>query len=326
MLLVATVVLGLVYPLAVWGVSRLPGLNGPAEGSVVTAPTARRSGSSLIGIDPVAADAAPTRTSTPAPRRPREDVLGPGDPSTSGGSNQGGFSDKLLGQVEQRRAAIAAREGVAPEAVPADAVTASAPASTRTSARRTPTCRSPGSPGSPACREPGPRARRATPPTAARWASWASRGERHPAEPGHRRGARPAREPGSAVDGWTAPWRRAASCGSTWARRPGSARPTPCSARPTAAPSAGPTSSSGWSRPTGGPRRPSMIEGLEVVPRRTVVLPRRRADRAGRRRRARPQPRRSCWSTSSPTPTPRARGTPSAGRTSRTCSRPGSPC
>ena len=36
-----------------------------------------------------------------------------------------GFSDKLLGQVEQRRAAIAAREGVAPEAVPADAVTAS---------------------------------------------------------------------------------------------------------------------------------------------------------------------------------------------------------
>ena len=43
MLLVATVVLGLVYPLAVWGVARLPGLHGPAEGSVVTAPTARRS-------------------------------------------------------------------------------------------------------------------------------------------------------------------------------------------------------------------------------------------------------------------------------------------
>ena len=33
-----------------------------------------------------------------------------------------------------------------------------------------------------------------------------------------------------------------------------------------------------------------MIEGLEVVPRRTVVLPRRRADRAGRRRGARPRP------------------------------------
>ena len=126
MLLVATVVLGLVYPLAVWGVARLPGLHGPAEGSVVTAPdgtpgrlVADRRSTRCRPTRP------PTRTSTPAPRRPREDVLGPGDPSTSGGSNQGGFSDKLLGQVEQRRAAIAAREGVAPEAVPADAVTAS---------------------------------------------------------------------------------------------------------------------------------------------------------------------------------------------------------
>ena len=38
MLLVATVVLGLVYPFAVWGISQVPGLHGPAEGSVVTAP------------------------------------------------------------------------------------------------------------------------------------------------------------------------------------------------------------------------------------------------------------------------------------------------
>ena len=120
MLLAATVVLGLVYPLAVWGVSRLPGLSGPAEGSVVAA------GSSLIGIDPVPADPAADPFFHTRPSASAEDVLGPGDPSTSGGSNQGGFSEKLLGQVEQRRAAIAAREGVAPEAVPADAVTASA--------------------------------------------------------------------------------------------------------------------------------------------------------------------------------------------------------
>ena len=120
-LLVATVVLGLVYPLAVWGVSRLPGLNGPAEGSVLAAD----SGSSLIGIDPVPADPAADPYFHTRPSASAEDVLGPGDPSTSGGSNQGGFSEKLLGQVEQRRAAIAAREGVAPEAVPADAVTAS---------------------------------------------------------------------------------------------------------------------------------------------------------------------------------------------------------
>ena len=122
MLLAATVVLGLVYPLAVWGVSRLPGLHGPAEGSVL----AGDSGSALIGIDPVPADPAADPYFHTRPSASAEDVLGPGDPSTSGGSNQGGFSEKLLGQVEQRRAAIAAREGVAPEAVPADAVTASA--------------------------------------------------------------------------------------------------------------------------------------------------------------------------------------------------------
>jgi K+-transporting ATPase ATPase C chain len=125
MLLVATVVLGLGYPLAVWGVTRLPGLDGAAEGSVVTTTDGRPAGSSLIGVDPVPADPAAdpyfhTRPSASAP-----DVLGPGDPSTSGGSNLGGFSDKLLDQVRQRRAAIAAREGVDPAAVPPDAVTAS---------------------------------------------------------------------------------------------------------------------------------------------------------------------------------------------------------
>jgi len=126
MLLVATVVLGLAYPLAVWGIAQLPGLHGPAEGSVVTAPDGSASGSSLIGIDPVAADPTADPYCHTRPSASAEDVLGPGDPSTSGGSNLGGFSDKLLGQVDQRRAAIAAREGVAPEAVPADAVTASA--------------------------------------------------------------------------------------------------------------------------------------------------------------------------------------------------------
>ena len=126
MLLVATVVLGLVYPFAVWGVSRLPGLHDNAEGSVVTAPDGTPVGSSLIGIDPVPADPAADPFFHTRPSASAEDVLGPGDPSTSGGSNQGGFSEKLLGQVEQRRAAIAAREGVVPEAVPADAVTASA--------------------------------------------------------------------------------------------------------------------------------------------------------------------------------------------------------
>ena len=71
MLLAATVVHGLVYPLAVWGVSRLPGLQSQAEGSLLpngrgdeagacridepscSLPRPRPSGSALIGIDPV---------------------------------------------------------------------------------------------------------------------------------------------------------------------------------------------------------------------------------------------------------------------------------
>jgi K+-transporting ATPase ATPase C chain len=126
MLLVGTVVLGLTYPLAVWGVARLPGLNGSAEGSVLTAPDGTPAGSSLIGIDPVPADPAADAWFHTRPSASADDVLGPGDPSTSGGSNQGGFSQKLLGQVQQRRAAIAGREGVAPDQVPPDAVTASA--------------------------------------------------------------------------------------------------------------------------------------------------------------------------------------------------------
>jgi K+-transporting ATPase ATPase C chain len=125
LLLVATVVLGLVYPLAVWGVSRLPGLSGPGEGSVITTPDGSPAGSSLIGIDPVPADPAADPWFHTRPSASAQDVLGPGDPATSGGSNQGGSSAKLLHQVQQRRALIAAREGVDPARVPADAVTAS---------------------------------------------------------------------------------------------------------------------------------------------------------------------------------------------------------
>lgn len=117
MLLVFTVLCGIAYPLLVWGVSRLPGLSANAEGSVL----AGAAGSSLIGVDPGGAGGwFHTRPSASS-----DDVLGPADTSTSGGSNLGGFSADLLDQVQQRRAAIAGREGVAPQQVPVDAVTAS---------------------------------------------------------------------------------------------------------------------------------------------------------------------------------------------------------
>ncbi|AIJ21666.1 potassium-transporting ATPase subunit C [Amycolatopsis methanolica] len=116
-LLVFTVLLGVVYPLGVWAVSRIPGLHDNAEGALVTA-NGQVVGSSLIGIDPVPADPArdPYFHTRPSAT---------GDPSVSGGSNKGGFNPDLVAAVEERKAAIAQREGVSPDAVPTDAVTAS---------------------------------------------------------------------------------------------------------------------------------------------------------------------------------------------------------
>ncbi len=125
MLLVATVVLGLAYPLAVYAVAHVPGLASQAEGSIVHSADGTPAGSTLVGIDPVPADPAHDPYFHNRPSASAQDVLGPGDPSTSGGSNKGGFNDDLLQVVEQRRAAIAQREGVATDHVPADAVTAS---------------------------------------------------------------------------------------------------------------------------------------------------------------------------------------------------------
>ncbi|WP_433034637.1 potassium-transporting ATPase subunit C [Actinomycetospora sp. CA-053990] len=136
-LLALTVLLGVVYPAAIWGVSRLPGLEHHAEGSLTpsidrstSAPLRLPGGSSLIGIDPVPADPAAdpwfhTRASASAP----DDAvagLGPADATTSGGSNLGAAAEDLGTAVAERRAAIAARERVHPAAIPPDALTASA--------------------------------------------------------------------------------------------------------------------------------------------------------------------------------------------------------
>jgi potassium-transporting ATPase KdpC subunit len=123
-MLVMTVLLGLVYPFAVYGASRLPGLRAKAEGSLVEA-EGRVMGSELIGIDPVASGIQDPYFHT-RPSASSQDVLGPADPSISGGSNLAGDSPKLLESVTKRRELIAAREGVRLSDVPPDAVTASA--------------------------------------------------------------------------------------------------------------------------------------------------------------------------------------------------------
>jgi potassium-transporting ATPase KdpC subunit len=126
MVLVMTVLLGLAYPLAVWAVAHVPGLSSRAEGSIIYNAEGMPVGSSLIGVDPVASDPVSDPYFHTRPSASAEDVLGPGDPSTSGGSNKGGFNEDLLDAVQQRRDAIAQREGVHPGQVPPDAVTASA--------------------------------------------------------------------------------------------------------------------------------------------------------------------------------------------------------
>lgn len=125
MLIVLTILLGVGYPLVVWGVAQLPGLAAKADGSIITGADGKPVGSSLIGIDPVAADPAADPYFHTRPAASASDVLGPADTSTSGGSNKGGFDAKLLDAVTERRELIAAREGVDPALVPPDAVTAS---------------------------------------------------------------------------------------------------------------------------------------------------------------------------------------------------------
>jgi K+-transporting ATPase ATPase C chain len=123
-LVAMTVLLGLIYPLAVWTIGRIPGLESNAEGSIVTQ-NGQAVGSSLIGIDPVAADPAHDPWFHNRPSAGSKDALGPGDPSTSGASNKGPYNEDLVKTITERKDAIAKREGVSPAQVPADAVTAS---------------------------------------------------------------------------------------------------------------------------------------------------------------------------------------------------------
>ena len=65
----------------------------------------------------------------------------------------------------------------------------------------------------------------------------------------------------------------AASCGSTWAPPPGWARPTPCSAKATAAPNAAPTWWSAFVETHGRKHTAALLDGLEIIPRTQDHLP-----------------------------------------------------
>jgi potassium-transporting ATPase KdpC subunit len=118
-LLVATLVLGLAYPLAVTGLAQVLA-PGRADGSLVAADGAVV-GSSLIGQAFSDADGLPL----PQYFQPRPSAS-EYDGAASGGSNLGPNSTEQAALVEERRAAAAAFNGVDPADVPPDAVTASA--------------------------------------------------------------------------------------------------------------------------------------------------------------------------------------------------------
>jgi K+-transporting ATPase ATPase C chain len=119
-LLLATVVLGLVYPLALLGFAQVV-TPARADGSLVTSSDGTVIGSSLIGQSFTSADGDPLRQYFQS--RPSASDY---DGAASGGSNLGPNSPELVAAVGERREQVARFNGVPISAVPADAVTASA--------------------------------------------------------------------------------------------------------------------------------------------------------------------------------------------------------
>lgn len=117
--LLATVVLGVGYPLAVWGVGQAA-FHDQANGSMVTDSSGTAVGSSLIGQSFTGKQA--DRWFQSRPSAAGEDGY---DAQGSSGSNLGPNNPDLLAAVGDRRAALAEADGVSEADVPADAVTAS---------------------------------------------------------------------------------------------------------------------------------------------------------------------------------------------------------
>ncbi|MFG1811371.1 potassium-transporting ATPase subunit KdpC [Streptomyces sp. NPDC049040] len=127
MLLVLTVITGIIYPLAVTGVAQAA-FSHQANGSLVHQ-NGKVVGSSLIGQNfdlPKKNPDDPDEAPRPDPKffQPRPSAGGY-DPLASGASNLGPNNPDLVKAIKDRRAAVAAFDGVDPKDVPADALTAS---------------------------------------------------------------------------------------------------------------------------------------------------------------------------------------------------------
>lgn len=133
--LALTVVLGIAYPLVMTGAAQVL-FPGRADGSLVGSDDGPV-GSALIGQSftveatdesgtPRTGDGAPVMEPDPTYFQSRPSAAGAGyDPLSSSASNYGPENQELVRLVRERRAAVAALEGVDPAAVPADALLAS---------------------------------------------------------------------------------------------------------------------------------------------------------------------------------------------------------
>lgn len=121
-MLVFTAVLGLAYPLAITVIGQI-GLPAQANGSRVRDADGDVVGSAILG------QAFTDDSGAPLPEwfQSRPSAAGDGyDGGASSGSNLGPENEDLIAAIEERKAAVAALDGVDEVDVPADAVTASA--------------------------------------------------------------------------------------------------------------------------------------------------------------------------------------------------------
>jgi K+-transporting ATPase ATPase C chain len=123
MLLVLTVITGIVYPLAVTGIAQAA-FSHQANGSLVH-DNGKVVGSSLIGQNfDIVKNGKDTGNPDPKWFQPRPSAGGY-DPLVSGASNLGPNNPDLVKSIKERKAAVAAFDGVNPKDVPPDALTAS---------------------------------------------------------------------------------------------------------------------------------------------------------------------------------------------------------
>ncbi|WP_410468438.1 potassium-transporting ATPase subunit KdpC [Tsukamurella columbiensis] len=112
MLIVMTVVLGALFPLVIWGVGQVA-FSSKANGSQI------EQNGAVVGSALLAQKFDGPQWFHPRPSAGDYDTL------ASGGTNLGPNSEKLVALIAERRAKVAAEDGVAPSDVPTDAVTAS---------------------------------------------------------------------------------------------------------------------------------------------------------------------------------------------------------